>query len=90
MRAINKDGLTLGFDLQKAVAMTYALINLVTSNKLISSKATTSIASRSLTMTDQQPNKPTLTQPNQRLNQKPIPGSTNHVSVHVAHDREHG
>jgi hypothetical protein len=52
MRAINKDGLTLGFDLQKAVAMTYALINLVTSNKLISSKATTSIASRSLTMTD--------------------------------------
>jgi hypothetical protein len=29
MNAINKDGLTLGFDLQKAVVMTYALINLV-------------------------------------------------------------
>jgi hypothetical protein len=29
MGAINKDDLTLGFDLQKAVVMTYALINLV-------------------------------------------------------------
>jgi hypothetical protein len=29
MKAINKVGLTLGFDLQKAVVMTYALINLV-------------------------------------------------------------
>jgi hypothetical protein len=29
MKAINKDRLTLGFDLQEAVAITYALINLV-------------------------------------------------------------
>jgi hypothetical protein len=29
MKAINKDGLTLGFDLQKAVVISYALINLV-------------------------------------------------------------
>jgi hypothetical protein len=27
MKAINKDGLTLGFDLQKVVAIPYALIN---------------------------------------------------------------
>jgi hypothetical protein len=27
MKAINKDGLTLGFDLQKAVVIPYALIN---------------------------------------------------------------
>jgi hypothetical protein len=61
MKAINKDGLTLGID----------LINLVTSNELISSKITNLIASRSLTVTDQQPSKPTSTQPNQRLNQNP-------------------
>jgi hypothetical protein len=29
MKAINTDGLTLGFDLQKAVVIPYALINLV-------------------------------------------------------------
>jgi hypothetical protein len=29
MKAINKDDLTLGFDLQKAVVILYALINLV-------------------------------------------------------------
>jgi hypothetical protein len=29
MKAINKDDLTLGFDLQKAVMILYALINLV-------------------------------------------------------------
>jgi hypothetical protein len=29
MKAINKDVLTLGFDLQKAVVILYALINLV-------------------------------------------------------------
>jgi hypothetical protein len=29
MKAINKDGLTLGFDLQKAVVIQYDLINLV-------------------------------------------------------------
>jgi hypothetical protein len=29
MKATNKDGLTLGFDLQKAVVISYALINLV-------------------------------------------------------------
>jgi hypothetical protein len=29
MKAINKDGLTLRFDLQKAVVISYALINLV-------------------------------------------------------------
>jgi hypothetical protein len=29
MKATNKDGLTLGFDLQKAVVIPYALINLV-------------------------------------------------------------
>jgi hypothetical protein len=29
MKAINKDGLTLGFDLQKTVVILYALINLV-------------------------------------------------------------
>jgi hypothetical protein len=50
----------------------------------------TSIASRSLTVTDQQPSKPTLTQPNTRLNQTPILGSTNHVRAHATHDREHG
>jgi hypothetical protein len=41
-------------------------------------------------MTDQQPSKPTLTQPNPRLNQKSIPGSTNHVRVHASHDLELG
>jgi hypothetical protein len=39
-------------------------------------------------MTNPQHSKPTLTQPNPRLNQKPMPGSTNHVRVHAAHDRE--
>jgi hypothetical protein len=29
MKAINKDGLTLGVDLQQAVVISYALINLV-------------------------------------------------------------
>jgi hypothetical protein len=29
MKAVNKDGLTLGFDLQKPVVIPYALINLV-------------------------------------------------------------
>jgi hypothetical protein len=29
MRAISKEGLTLGFDLQNAVVKTYGLINLV-------------------------------------------------------------
>jgi hypothetical protein len=29
MKAINKDGLTLGFDLQRAVVIPYALINAV-------------------------------------------------------------
>jgi hypothetical protein len=29
MKAINKDGLTPGFDLQKVVVILYALINLV-------------------------------------------------------------
>jgi hypothetical protein len=29
MKATNKDGLTLGFDLQKAVVISYALINLI-------------------------------------------------------------
>jgi hypothetical protein len=29
MKAINKDGLTLRFDLQRAVVIPYALINLV-------------------------------------------------------------
>jgi hypothetical protein len=71
MKAINKDGLTLGIDLQKVVVIPYALINLVTSNELISSNITNLIASRSLTVTDQQPSKPTSTQPNQRLNQNP-------------------
>jgi hypothetical protein len=59
MKAINKDGLTLGFDLQKVVAIPYALINPVNkfmwgSMPLISSKITNSITSRSLTVTDLQ------------------------------------
>jgi hypothetical protein len=41
-------------------------------------------------MTDPQPSKPTSIQPNQTLNQEPIPGSTNHVRVHAAHDHKHG
>jgi hypothetical protein len=45
--------------------------------------------SQSLTVIDQQPTKPTSTEPNPRLNQKPIPGFTNHVRVHAVHDREH-
>jgi hypothetical protein len=73
------------------MVIVYALINLVNKvNKLISSMITTLIASQSLTVTDQQPNKPTLTQPNPRLNPKPIPGSTNHVRVHVTLDYESG
>jgi hypothetical protein len=39
-------------------------------------------------MTDSQPNKPSLIQPNQRLNHHPSQVSTNHVRVHAAHDRE--
>jgi hypothetical protein len=52
MKDTNKDGLTLGFDMQKVVVIPYALINLVTSSELISWKITNSIASRSLTLTD--------------------------------------
>jgi hypothetical protein len=40
-------------------------------------------------MTDPQPSKPTSTQPNKRLNQETVPGSTSHVRVHATHDREH-
>jgi hypothetical protein len=49
-----------------------------------------SIASRSLTVTDPQPNNPSLIQPNPRLNHYPCLVSTNHVGVSAAHDRERG
>jgi hypothetical protein len=48
------------------------------------------IASRSLTVTDPQPNNPSSIQPNPRLNHYPSQVSTNHVRVHAAYDRERG
>jgi hypothetical protein len=39
-------------------------------------------------MTDPQPNNPSLIQPNPRLNHYTSQVSTNHVSVHAAHDHE--
>jgi hypothetical protein len=64
MKAINKDVMTLGVDLQKAVV--------ITSNELISSKITNSIASQSLTVTDPQPKETHFDKTNQT---KPISGS---------------
>jgi hypothetical protein len=48
------------------------------------------IASRSLTVTDPQPNSPSSIQPNPRINHYPSQVSTNHVRVHAAHDHERG
>jgi hypothetical protein len=50
---------------------------------------TISIASRSLTVTDPQPNKTPLRPNTTQDLTKPIPGSTNHVRVHANHDHEH-
>jgi hypothetical protein len=47
----------------------------------------TSIASRSLTVTDPRPNETHLTKPNRTYRSQIL---TNHVRVNVAHDREHG
>jgi hypothetical protein len=47
-----------------------------------------SITSRSLNVTDPQPNNPSSIQPNLRLNHYPSQVSTNHVRVHAAHDHE--
>jgi hypothetical protein len=70
------------FNMQKPVVNNYALgILVLRSQHLL--KVLTSIASRSLTMTDPQPNKIHFDNPT-----KPSV-STNHVRVHAAHDREH-
>jgi hypothetical protein len=81
---------TTWFNMQKPVVNIYALgILVLRSQHLL--KVLTSIASRSLTVTDRQPNiihfdKPT--KPNQTNPTKPRV-STNHVRVHAAHDHEH-
>jgi hypothetical protein len=80
------------FNTQKPVVNNYALGILVLRSQYLL-KVLTSIASQNLTVTDPQPNKHPLQQPNQtKPNQsKPKPSVfTNHVRVHAAHDREHG
>jgi hypothetical protein len=69
--------------MQKPVVNIYALGILVLRSQYLL-KVLTSIASRSLTMTDPQPNIIHFDKPT-----KPRV-STNHVRVHAAHDREHG
>jgi hypothetical protein len=73
------------FNMQKPVVNNYALgILVLRSQHLL--KVLTSIESRSLTVTDPQPNKIHFDKPT-----KPIPSQvpSNHVRVHAAHDREH-
>jgi hypothetical protein len=72
------------FNMQKPVVNIYALGILVLRSQHLP-KVLTSIASRSLTVTDPQPSTIHFDKPT-----KPISGSTNHVRVNAAHDREHG
>jgi hypothetical protein len=60
------------------------------SNELISSKITTSIASRSLIVTDPQHNKTHFDTTQPRLDQNPSQVSTNHVKVHATCNYDHG
>jgi hypothetical protein len=85
MKANSKEGQTR-FYLQKTVVNNYALSILVIRQQTHLLKITILIVPRSLTMIDPQPSKAhfNTTQP------IPIPGFTNHVRVHAAHDREHG
>jgi hypothetical protein len=91
MKVINKDGLTLGFDLQKAVVIPYALINIV--NKYRTHLLKDNKLDR---ITESHRDRPTAERNPLRQNQpkqtKPNPSQvpTNHVRVHAAHDREHG
>jgi hypothetical protein len=71
------------FNMQKPVVNNYTLGILVLKSQHLL-KVLTSIASRSLTVTDPQPNTIHFDKPT-----KPRV-STNHVRVHAAHDREHG
>jgi hypothetical protein len=74
------------FNMQKLVVDNYALgIPVLRSQHLL--KVLTSIASRSLTVTNPPPNKIHFDKPT-KPNQTQVP--TNHVRVHAAHDREHG
>jgi hypothetical protein len=78
------------FNMQKLVVNNYALGILVPRSQHLL-KILTSIASRSLTVTDPQPNKIHFdkpTKPNQTNQTKPRV-STIHVRVYAAHDREH-
>jgi hypothetical protein len=76
------------FNMQKLVINNYALgILVLRSQHLL--KVLTLIASRSLTVTDPQPNKVHFDKPTKPNQTKPRV-STNHVRVHAAHDREHG
>jgi hypothetical protein len=75
-----------GFNMQKLVVNNYALgILVLRSEHLL--KVLTSIASRSLTVTDPQPNKIHFDKPT-KPNKPRV--STNHVRVHAAHGREYG
>jgi hypothetical protein len=76
------------FNMQKPVVNNYTLGILVLSSQHLL-KVLTLITSRSLTVTDPQPNKNPLQQTNQ-TNQTHIRFQTNHVRVHAAHDHEHG
>jgi hypothetical protein len=75
------------FNMQKLVVNNYALSILVLRSQHLL-KILTSIASRSLTVTDPQPNKIHFDKPT-KLNQTKPRVSTIHVRVHAAHDREH-
>jgi hypothetical protein len=73
------------FNMQKLVVNNYALgILVLRSQHLL--KILTSIASRSHTVTDPQPNEFHFDQPT-KPNPSQVP--TNHVRVHAAHDHEH-
>jgi hypothetical protein len=74
------------FNIQKLVVNNYALGILVLRLQHLL-KVLTSIASRSLTVTDPQPNKIHFDKPT-KPNSSQVP--SNHVRVHAAHDREHG
>ncbi len=79
-----------GVIMQKLVVNNYALGMLML--KVTTTPQTlTSIASRSLTVTDPQPNKIHFDKPTKQNQTKPTPSQvpTNHVRVHATHDREH-
>jgi hypothetical protein len=79
------------FNMQKLVVNNYALDILVLRSQHLL-KVLTSIASRSLTVTDPRPNKIHFDEPSKPNQPKPTQSQvpTNHVRVHATNDHEHG